>query len=182
MSELMPGRKEYGLSDVSGNTDLRVCGDRTIRPRGTLIHTTSGTDSLSWLQGGSANAGDPASADFLIARWGRVYAITPSGRYAYHAGESIFTLDSVIYRDDKVSQILMGIEVECQDSQSPTLQQYDALAQLLQFLRRQYTWPLWYPIIGHYAVARPLGRRSDPVSFNWNTLRRYMSDESTNPR
>src|SRR5690349_7253973 len=99
----------YERGDVSHNTDIRVCGYRTISPSGCLIHTTSGADSLQWLQGGSANAGSPASSDALIGRQGSQSLITPDGRFAYHAGQSLWIFDRT-YVGDEVSQVLLGIE------------------------------------------------------------------------
>src|SRR5690242_10768218 len=98
--------RTYQRPEVTADTDIRVCGHRTISPWGTLIHTTSGANSLQWLQVGSANAGAPASADALIAREGTQYLITPDGRYAYHAGQSIWQFDRY-YAGDEVSQALL---------------------------------------------------------------------------
>lgn len=165
----------YPQRDVSIRTSLRVCGSRSIGARGTLVHTTSGSDSLAWLQGGSAAAGKPASADFLIAREGTQYRITPAGRYAYHAGASQYTLDR-LYTGDEVSQVLLGVELECLDNQSPTFQQIDSLAALIVSNAQEWTWRWPFIILGHYAVARPLGRRSDPVNldFGWLMGRLYV--------
>lgn len=159
----------YVRNDVSIHTSLRVCGSRTIGPRGTLIHSTSGTNSLSWLQGGSADAGAPASADALIGREGTQYLITTPGRYAYHAGQSIYTLDRA-YRNDEVSQILLGVELEQTESQPPTFAQLDSLADLIVHYAFLWAWRWPFTILGHYAVARPLGRRSDPLNFDWGWL------------
>lgn len=163
------GLVTYAQRDVRSNTSLRVCGARAFGPGGTLVHTTSGVDSLEWLQGGSASAGTPASADFLIAREGTQYNITPAGRYAYHAGQSIYTLDRP-YRNDEVSQKLLGVELEALDNQQITFQQYDSLAQLIVEQAQVWAWRWPFIILGHYAVARPLGRRSDPVNFDWGWL------------
>lgn len=159
----------YERSNVSVRTDIRVCGHRTNSPWGTLVHTTSGTDSLSYLQGGSADAGNPASADALIARQGTQYLITPDGRFAYHAGQSIWQFDRY-YVGDEVSQALLGVELECLDTQSPTFEQYDSLADLILYFGTVYNWRWPFIILGHYAVARPLGRRSDPVNCDWGWL------------
>ena len=160
---------EYGLHDVTANTDLRVCGNRTLSPSGCLIHTTSGANSLQWLQGGSAVAGSPASSDALIERQGTQYLITPPGHFAYHAGQSLWWFDRY-YSGDEVSQVLLGVELENLDTQSPTFEQYDSLAQLIVSWGAQHAWRWPYIILGHYAVARPLGRRSDPLNFDWGWL------------
>lgn len=160
---------EYGRVDYSYLSDIRVRGRRTISPRGTLIHSSSGADSTEWLTTGSANAGSPASANALIQRDGRQLLLCPDGWYPYHAGKSVCTLDRV-YRDDEVSQVLIGIELECLVGELPTYEQVDSLADLCLYFagRWLWRWPLWYT--GHYSVARPLGRRSDPVNFPWGDL------------
>jgi N-acetyl-anhydromuramyl-L-alanine amidase AmpD len=160
---------KYGHTDISADTSLLVCGARTLAPRGTCIHTTSGANSKEWLQGGSAASGTPASADCLIDRSGRRFWLSPSGRYAYHAGRSLYTLDRE-YRNNEVSQILIGVELECLDTQAPTFEQLDSLAELLVAGATTQGWRWPFIILGHYAVARPLGRRSDPVNMDWGWL------------
>lgn len=159
----------YDRADVSSNTSVPVRGDRTLSPRGTLVHTTSGVNSLEWLEAGSARAGRPASADALIDRTGKQYILTRPDWYAYHAGESKLYLDQE-WSGDQVSQLLIGVELECRDTDRPTFQQYDSLADLITWYAHLWEWRWPFIIYGHYAVARPLGRRSDPVSFDWGTL------------
>jgi|SRR5690242_8592674 len=163
------GLPNYVVTDVRAATSLNVNHNRGLSADGTLIHTTSGLDSLDWLTGGSERDGNPASADFLIARNGRRYQITPEGRFAYHAGKSRLTLDRV-YTGDEVSQKLIGIELECLDSENPTYAQLDSLAQCIVGLAGIWGWRWPFLILGHYAVARPLGRRSDPVNMDWGSL------------
>jgi N-acetyl-anhydromuramyl-L-alanine amidase AmpD len=161
--------KSYERRDITTSFDPRVSGPRTLGPYGTLVHTTSGKDSLRWLTGRSADAGSPASSDALISRTGTQFLITPEGRYAYHAGKSRVTIDRE-YRDDDTSQRLLGVELECQDTERPTFEQYDSLADLIVFYAHRWAWRWPFIIYGHYAVAIPLGRRSDPVNFDWGTL------------
>lgn len=158
----------YDRRDVSSITSPSVLGTRNVSPAGCLIHTTGGTSSRSWLQGGSALAGTPSSSDALIDRDGTQWLLTPDGRCAYHAGASRVILDRV-YHDYELNELLIGIELECLDGQQPTFAQYDSLADLQIFFSFRYKWR--WPLItfGHYAVAMPLGRRSDPVGFDWGT-------------
>jgi len=156
----------YRSSDLSDSTDLCTSGARTIPAAGSIIHTTSGADSLQWLQGGSCASGNPAGSDYLIKRSGERLQLQPSGRYAYHAGKSQYTLDRTYY-NNQVSQKLLGIELECLDTQSPTFEQYDSLGELVVELAGQLGWRWPFIILGHYAVARPQGRRADPVNFDW---------------
>jgi hypothetical protein len=53
------------------------------------------------------------------------------------------------------------------DEQSPTFEQLDSLAELIVERAGHYGWRWPFIILGHYAVARPHGRRSDPVNFDW---------------
>lgn len=164
------GLLHYSVLDVSSNASAGVTGNRRLGPVGALVHSTSGLDSLSWLMGGSELAGHPASSDFLIRRDGIAYKISPPGRYAYHAGRSELTYINSKYLDDQVSQLLIGVELECLDSERPTFAQYDSLAQLVVSLGLDWGWRWPYTLLGHYAVARPLGRRSDPVNYDWGSL------------
>lgn len=64
----------------------------------------------------------------------------------------------------------MGVELECTQDQAPTFEQYDSLADLIVLYGLIWAWRWPYIIYGHYSVARPIGRRSDPVNFDWGTL------------
>lgn len=157
----------YGQFDVTADTDGRVTFPRLIVPSGALIHSTSGLSSLPWLQGESAKAGRPASADYLVARDGRRYKITAQGLAAYHAGKSVAYIQGRRFVDDNVSAVLVGVELEQYQEQQITYEQFDSLAELIVQLSDVFGWRWPYTILGHYEVARPLGRRSDPVNFPW---------------
>lgn len=159
----------YGQHDVSDSTDVCTSNSRANPPAGCLIHTTSGVDSQQWLTGGSCAQGSPAGADYLIKRSGERLQLQPHNRYAYHAGRSQFTLDRV-YRNNEVSEKLIGIELECLDTQEIPFEQYDSLAELIVAIAPLWGWRWPFIILGHYAVARPQGRRSDPVNFDWGWL------------
>lgn len=161
--------RTYVRSDDSANSDPRVSGARTLSPAGCLIHTTGGTHSQQWIQGGSARAGSPAGADSLIDRDGHQHILQPPERYAYHAGQSRVYLDKR-YTGDEVSQRLLGVELECLDTEPPTFEQYDSLADLICYYALHFGWSWPYIFYGHYGVAIPLGRRSDPVLFDWAAL------------
>lgn len=161
--------KTYERSDVHFDTSIHVCHDRLNSPRGCLIHTTSGTNSRGWLQGESAKAGRPAGADALIDRSGHQFLLTPPYKFAYHAGASRIVLDKP-YEGDALSEILLGIELECLDTERPTFEQYDSLADLICYYALMWGWSWPYIYYGHYGVAQPLGRRSDPVHFDWAAL------------
>jgi hypothetical protein len=66
-----------------------------------------------------------------------------------------------------VSAQLVGVELECLDTEYCTYSQLDSLAQLVVELGIDNGWRWPYYLLGHYEVARPLGRRSDPQGFLW---------------
>jgi len=160
----------YNTDDVSGGTDSHNYFDRGVNPIGALVHTTAGTSSLQWLQSGSAASGSPASADYLIERTGQRFALMPKGKAAYHAGKSRATIQGREYRGDALSAILIGIEVEQLEPQVWTYEQLDSFAELLTQLSVVYSWRWPYTILGHYEVALPEGRRSDPQGLDWGQL------------
>lgn len=166
----MNGFSDYRVFDNSGTADARNFGDSRPSVVGTLVHTTSGTDSLYWLTRGSAASGNPASCDYLIERDGTRHRITPRGKYPYHAGKSSWTYNGATYVGDQVSARLLGVELENRDSEYCTDAQLDSLAELivLEGIDRGWRWP--YYVLGHYEVARPMGRRSDPQGFLWGNF------------
>lgn len=161
--------KTYVRTDITVSTSADVLGTRTVRPAGCLIHSTGGTDSREWLAGDSAKAGRAASTNALIDRAGAQWIICPDDKYPYHAGRSRVQLDR-IYTDDEVSQVLIGIEIEYRDTERPNTIQYDSLADIIIWYSRLYQWRWPHVILAHSGVALPLGRRSDPVSFDWGNL------------
>lgn len=164
------GLPNYSAFDVSSTTSIGVNDNRRISPIGACLHTTSGANSLAWLQRDSERAGNTASADFLISRLGERYKITPDGRYAYHAGQSTLDYNNHLYHGDEVSQLLLGVELESRVDELVTWQQVDSLAELIiaEGLRWGWRWP--YYLRGHYDIARPIGRRSDPLGLDWGSL------------
>jgi len=167
------GITRYSSHNVWATSSPGVSNHRRNRPIGALIHSTSGVDSLAWLQGGSEQAGTPASSDALIKSTGERYIITAPDRFAYHAGQSDLNR-GVVLKGDQVSALLYGIELEYLDTSTPSWQQYDSLAELIVEKGQLYLWRWPYVLYGHYGVARPLGRRSDPVSFDWGALMGYL--------
>lgn len=164
--------------DESARASVFVSGERKVVPLGVLLHTTEGTSSLGWLLGGSADAGTPASADYLIDRDGTRHKLSRPSRYAYHAGKGRVFLRNKLYQGDQVSQVLVGIEIERNAEQDITREQYMSLAEVIHNLALTYDWPGDYAIVGHYATARPRGRRSDPCNFDWGVLRALLHDPS----
>jgi N-acetyl-anhydromuramyl-L-alanine amidase AmpD len=160
-------RNNYNDVDNSSSGDPRNYRIGRSSVIGALIHSTAGTSSLDWLLTGSARAGQPAGADFLIDRDGTRHKLCKPGYYPYHAGHSRFNIFGRDYSGDALSSVLVGIELECLDTQLCTYQQLDSLAELIVMLGFDNGWRWPYYLLGHYEVALPLGRRSDPQGFAW---------------
>ncbi len=159
----------FEVYDASALCDARLYEARQGDPDGALLHTTDGRHSQAWLQGGSLLAGKAASADFLITRSGKIIRLVPRGAMSYHAGVCVY--GGMLDRKNKVSRSLMGVEVENADSagEVPTPAQHQAAAGLLLVAAAHYGWsPLL--VYGHYGLAFPMGRRSDPRGWNWGYM------------
>lgn len=167
----------YSYRDASSVTSASVTARRRLPRRGIVIHTTMGHDSLGWLQGGSAIVGTPASADFLITRDPNIVRITRPGWYAYHSGLARWNLYSD--PDGSINQGFIGIEIEAAEQlgEKITDPQYIALAALMRVLLS--TVPIGLTdVCGHYACARPPGRKSDPLRLDWAVLTRELLNPS----
>jgi hypothetical protein len=154
------------VRDDSAKCDPSLFGRAVLDREGVLVHTTDGVNSQGWLQGGSAKAGKPASCDFLVQRDGTIIRLVPRGTYSYHAG--VCKWEGRVDRAGKVSQLLIGVEVENADSagQTPTEVQHIAVAALILRAAWHHAFsPL--SVYGHYGLAYPMGRRSDPYGFDW---------------
>lgn len=164
--------------DVSSTTQATVTSRRTFRRRGIVLHETIGTYSLSWLQGVSALRGRPASSDFLINRPGDIYQLTRPGWYAYHTGTARWQL--IQDPDYTINQSFIGIEFENnpQRGQKLTDLQYIAGAALIRALVASHELHV-SNIVGHYQVALPRGRKSDPLTLDWAIMTRELMAPSS---
>jgi hypothetical protein len=66
-----------------------------------------------------------------------------------------------------VSELLLGYELECLWAEQPSYEQIDSLAEQVVLDAAQYAWRWPFILFGHYGVAIPAGRRSDPWLFDW---------------
>lgn len=94
----------------------------------------------------------------------------PKGMAAYHAGKSAAIIQGRQFQGDQISALLIGVEVEQLGLQAWTYEQLDSFAELLTQLSVVYSWRWPYTILGHYEVALPEGRRSDPLGLDWGQL------------
>lgn len=163
--------------DVSIETSLAVTARRYYPRKLVVLHTTMGADSLPWLQGGSARAGRPASADFLIYRNGDVMQITRPGWYAYHSGNAYWR--GIQDPNGTLNQSAVGVEFECLEhfGERITDEQYIAGAALL---RRLFTFHHIDPmaVTTHSIVALPPGRKVDPIYLDWFVMMRELINPS----
>lgn len=159
----------YPVIDVRATTSPSVTGTRRASPVGTCIHHTDGVNSLAWLQGNSAKAGTPASADVLIRKDGLRYILTGPKQYAYHAGITSNTAKQ-LFAADNINEALIGIELEYKSLEGPRWEQVDSCAEQLVILALQWDWRWPLVLVGHYGIASPVGRRSDPYGLDWGSL------------
>jgi N-acetyl-anhydromuramyl-L-alanine amidase AmpD len=159
--------------NVSLETRAEMGGVRRVPRIGIVLHTTMGTNSLDWLQRGSYLAGKTASADYLIDRAGNIFQLTAVGKFAWHAGKSRWR--TYQESDATISRGFVGIEFEAkeQDGEKMTNLQYISGAWLVRHLMMQHSIPITN-VVGHYMVALPVGRKSDPMHIDWAVFTREM--------
>ena len=144
------------------------------RPRGTkptviVLHSTACAYRVAvrWLR-------DPASqvsAHFVVGRDGRIVQLVPLARAAWHAGVSEWR------GRPHVNNYSIGIEMEHFDGRQDWPEaQVQAVAALCRGLMQRYRIPVEH-IVSHAEIARPHGRKVDPVGFPWERLRGMVVGE-----
>ncbi len=112
------------------------------------------------------------SSHALIARDGRITQYVPFHKRAWHAGQSSYQ------GRDACNDFSVGIELEGCDDIAYAEPQYQALAQLVKSLRREYPSLIHAPVVGHEHIAP--GRKTDPgPAFNWQRLTAMIGAESS---
>lgn len=167
----------YLEQDLSGSTNPAVYDTRLSSPIGTLMHTTSGINSGAVLQGLPVAQGDLRSAHVLIQRSGARQIIVRSDHCAYHSGRTWFPAING-NRMDGANEVLLGIELECLDTQAPTVYQYDSAAEYITDEATLWAWRWPFVLYGHYGLAIPVGRRSDPIRFDWGAFMGFLYTHS----
>ncbi len=164
--------------DISRETSPTVYGPAMLRANRTMIHSSGGMDSRGWLQGDSLKAGEPVSTHDLIGKDGTCYVIVKNTMVAWHAGVSLWPVMGRLVHG--LNEDTIGIEIE--NSHTPgdliTMEQHAAAA-----LRHRYhSMMRGYALdacVGHYEVAQPIGRRSDPLNFVWGWFWFYVYNPSS---
>jgi N-acetyl-anhydromuramoyl-L-alanine amidase len=108
------------------------------------------------------------SSHALIRRDGEVVQYVPLRKRAWHAGESCYQGRGCC------NDYSIGIELEGQDDEAYSPQQYDQLAAIIQVLARTFPGISSDRIRGHSDIAP--GRKTDPgVAFDWLALNERLA-------
>jgi N-acetyl-anhydromuramyl-L-alanine amidase AmpD len=151
-----------------------LLGTGAKRLLGVVLHATAGSDkgAVSWMQ----NPASQASAQVHIDRDGTTVRLVDDNRRSWHAGRSEWK------GEGDVNSITLGWEIgNLNDGREPyTDLQYGVLAQMAAHYIRQGLSledfgagpPLKGDYTSHAHVARPVGRKTDPLGFDWARFRR----------
>ncbi|MBN9419903.1 MAG: N-acetylmuramoyl-L-alanine amidase [Candidatus Eremiobacteraeota bacterium] len=161
-----------GLPDTkfvaSPNWGVRSVGDKidTVVVHSTVINTLEGTERAFW-----DDKERRVSAHYVVDRDGTTIQMVDERRTAWHAGVS--ELDG----RTGVNDFSVGIElVNLNDGKDPYPEaQVLAVKRIIQDLRERWDVPDSH-IVSHAAIARPVGRKSDPVGFDFEGLLRLLKD------
>lgn len=133
---------------------------RSCRPEVIIIHSTGGSygGALATLR----NPAAAVSAHFLIGRDGKTVQLIPLDLTAWHAGKAEW------HGRHDVNNLSVGIELEHIDGKQDWPDaQITALGVIIARLRGIYG---EIPVTTHAAVARPKGRKVDPVKPPWSRI------------
>jgi len=155
-----------GLPDTkfipSPNWGVRSLGDKidTLVIHSTVINTLEGTERAFW-----DDKERRVSAHYVVDRDGTTIQMVDERRTAWHAGVS------ELGGRTGVNDFSVGIElVNLNDGKDPYPEaQYLAVKRILEDLRTRWDVPDDH-VVSHAAIARPVGRKSDPVGFDFEKL------------
>jgi len=122
-----------------------------------VLHSTGGSfaSAISWLMSRASRV----SAHYVVSRAGEVRKLAPLSDATWHAGLAEWR------GEKRVNEVSIGVEMEHVDGrQDWPAAQVAAVVALVGALRAVYG-PL--PVTSHAYVARPRGRKVDPVGFPW---------------
>jgi hypothetical protein len=169
----MDEHRNYNRVDIRSALLPAAAGTRRRNPIGTIVHHTDGIDSTSVLTGHHASGEESVSADVLIGRDGIRKYITRWDQYAYGVGATISNaIQWGMY--DNPNERWDSIEVEYMPLQGPTWQQYDSTAECIVERAAHWAWRWPFRIYGHYGIAVPMGRKSDPFLWDWGSFMGFL--------
>ena len=131
-----------------------------------VVHATV----IPTLEGTVAHFLDPkteVSAHFVVGRDGRIVQMVPIEKRAWHTGVSTWM------GEGNLNNTSVGIEmVNLNDGNDPyPPEQLQAVAGIIRFVRNYYPVPD-SRIVSHADIAVPHGRKSDPLGFDFASLKR----------
>ena len=155
-----------GLAGVkflqSPNWDVRSLGGNidVVVVHSTVIDTLEGTER-AFLR----DKGNRVSAHYVVDRDGTTVQMVDENFTAWHAGVS------ELEGRTGLNDFSVGIEiVNLNDGKDPyTDAQYEAVARIIRNLRGHWKIPDTR-IVSHAQIARPVGRKSDPLGFDFQRL------------
>lgn len=104
------------------------------------------------------------SAHYFIDRFGTIIRLVAEEKRAWHAGISHFA------GRDNCNDFSLGIELEGDDFQPFTKEQYESLNRLLADIRRRHPRVSRQRVVGHRDIAP--GRKTDPGPFfDWKRIK-----------
>lgn len=156
------------LDPWPGHDTVYKYDERTASIKYIVLHTTGGIDSKKWLSEWNKqnhnSEQNNVSVHYLIQRDGTIYRIIDDTKRAWHVGVS-----RMPDGETDGNSVALGIEIEhLNESDFPDVQ-LNSVAILVNELSTKYH-ILRKHVVSHASVATPLGRKIDPVQFNWNDL------------
>lgn len=139
--------------------------ERTLPIRYIVLHTTDGTDSRNWLS--AWNRTNPhseqnqVSIHYLVQRNGNIYKIIDEEKRAWHVGKS-----QMQDGETDGNSAAIGVEIEHLNEADFPEAQLNAVAILVHDIMQRHNIDGKH-VVSHASVARPVGRKIDPVHFDW---------------
>jgi len=166
------GPEPLGLAGVpfvaSPNWSVRSVGEHidTVVVHATVINTMEGTQR-AFLDDRVRRV----SAHYVVDRDGTIVQMVDERLAAWHAGVSELEGRS------GVNDFSVGVElINLNDGKDPYPEaQVRALARIIVDLRRRWNIPN-SRIVSHAQIARPVGRKSDPLGFDFDVLFQLLGD------
>lgn len=141
-------------------------GRRSGTPQGIVLHHTGGNlnGDLATLTSETA----AVSADFEVARNGKIYKLNPDlvKHYCWHAGKAEW------HGKTDVNNLTIGIEMEHLPGRGWPDAQVEACAKLCRWLVHEGKVET-AEVQSHAFVAKPTGRKNDPEAFPWAKFWHY---------
>lgn len=164
------------LQRPSPNWNARPCPVDCI-----VLHATADSDtqeSIAWCQTPKAKNPNPVSYHVIVDRDGTAYHLVDSAKRAWHAGVSEFGGRT------NVNDFSIGLSfANRNDGKEPYSDaQYQAAAMLIGAWMDRYPAITLDRITTHKAIARPVGRKTDPLGFDVDRLTQMIVDEANEPQ